>query len=120
MKIIRSLLVLAFAALTLTLSAGDDPKSLFQITTEIVDENVVSIQLSNLQQMHTTITIKSLDGKTTYHRWNVRNHNGYRQTIDLSALQHGRYIFEVKQGKKGKQQIILIREQQLQLSQISE
>ncbi|MCB0629997.1 MAG: hypothetical protein R2824_10430 [Saprospiraceae bacterium] len=118
MSIFKSIFTLALLALTITLSANNDPGKL-RIKSKVVEDNAIVIQVFNLQQMPTSVSISDLEGSNTYFQKNIRRHNGYSLKLDLAELTDGRYILEVKQGEVIKKQIILIRGNYPQLSSIA-
>lgn len=118
MSIFKSVFTLAFMALTITLSANDDPGKI-QVKSKIAEDNAIVVQMFNLQQMPTNVSIIDLQGVTTYFQKNIRKHNGYSLKLDLEGLKDGRYVLEVKQGEVVKRQIILIRDNNPQLSSIA-
>ncbi|PHN03253.1 hypothetical protein [Flavilitoribacter nigricans] len=121
MNIFKSFFLIALMAISFSLHANDGkPESNFNLQTKIVNDNAMVYQVMNLQKMHTTVSITSIDEKTTFYRAFVRNHNGYSTKVHLENLAGGRYIFEVRQGATTKKQIILVKDRQIFLSNISE
>lgn len=118
MKIFKSFFVLALMALTFTASADNEPDGQLLIKSKVVEQNVLVVQLVNLQQEATRVSIQSLDGDTTFFQENIRKHNGYIRKINLENLKDGRYLIEVTQDDIAKKQVILIRDGQLRLSAV--
>lgn len=118
MKIFKSLLFLALMSLALSVSANNNPDGKLRVKSQVVDNHAIVIQLINLQQVATSVTIKDLDGDTTYFQETVRKHNGYLRKINLENLANGRYLVQVKQGGVSKQQVVLVRGNSLQLSSV--
>jgi hypothetical protein len=119
MKTFKSLFVLALLALSLNVSASNEPTGEFQVKSYVVENNVVVLQLYNLQQENTEISIQSLDGKTTFFSDYVRNHNGYIRKINLENLTDGRYMIEIEQNKASRTQVVLVRDGKVQLSSVN-
>lgn len=118
MKIFKSIFVLALMALTLNANAGTNSDGDPQLKSKVVDEHTVVVQLFNLQQEVTKISIQSLDGETTYFQEYIRKHNGYLRKINLENLQDGRYLIQVDHSGKTKTQVILVKDKAMQLSSI--
>lgn len=118
MSILKSIFTLTLLALAITVSANDDPGKI-RLKSKIVEDNAIVVQVFNLQQLPTSVSITDLDGATTYYQKNIRKHNGYSLKLDLNELTDGRYVLEVKQGETIKKQIILIRGNFPQLSSIA-
>ena len=76
MKIFKSFFVVALMAMTLTASASNEPTGDLTLKSKVVENHVVVVQLYNLQQESTKISIQSLDGKTTFFSDLVNKHNG--------------------------------------------
>ena len=119
MKIFKSLFALALMALTINLSAGTNPDAELRFTSKVVDDHALILQLVNLQQNYTHISIESLNGETIFYEENVWKHNGYRVKINLENLADGRYVIQVKQGDITKNQVMLIRNKEIFLSAVS-
>lgn len=117
MKIFKSLLLVALMVASFTLSANNDPEKL-QVKSKVVENQSIVVQLFNLQQELTTMSIISMDGKTTYCKKFVKDHNGYSWKIDLEEMPEGRYVLEVQQGDTVKKQVMLIRSDNVQLSSV--
>lgn len=118
MKIFKSFFVLALMALTLNASASNDPIGELQLKSYVQEDNVVILQLYNLQKVNTKVSIQSLDGKTTFFSDHIRKHNGYIRKINLEDLADGRYKIEVEQDEKSMTQVVLVRDNKVQLSSV--
>lgn len=118
MKIFKSFFVLALMALTLNASASNEPTGDLRLKSHVVENHVIVLQLYNLQQAKTKVSIKSLDGETTFFSDLIRNHNGYIQKINLEKLANGRYMLQVEQNQQTKTQVILVRNNKVQLSSV--
>ena len=66
----------------------------------------IELQLTNLQQQPTLVSLVNLDQGPVYTN-RVRKHNGYSLTLDLAELPAGRYLLQVKQGKVLRQQVVV-------------
>lgn len=121
MKIFKSLFLIALLATSISLHAENDkPEPRFTVKSEIENNNDMVYQLTNLQQVTTTVQITSIDGKTTFYKTNIRKHNGFSEKINMGELSDGRYIFQVEQGAFTKKQIILIRDSKASVSGITD
>ncbi|PHN03254.1 T9SS type A sorting domain-containing protein [Flavilitoribacter nigricans] len=118
MKIFKSFFVLALMAMTLNASASNEPTGELRLKSHVVESNVVVLQLYNLQQEKTKVSILSLDGETAYFTDYIRNHNGYIRKINLEELTDGRYMIQVEQNEQSKTQVILVRDSKVQLSSV--
>lgn len=117
MKIIKSFFLFALMTVSFTLSASNNPDEL-HVKSKVVDNNAIVVQLINLQQAATSVTIESLDGETIYFKELVRHHNGYIRKINLDNLSEGRYVLQVNQGDVSKKQVVLVRDGKVQLSSV--
>lgn len=118
MKTFKSFFILALMAWSLNASATNNPTGDLRLKSHVVENNVVVVQLYNLQQEATKVSIQSLDGKTTFFRENIRNHNGYIRKINLEELADGRYVIKVNQNDESRTQVVLIRDHKVQLSSV--
>lgn len=83
------------------------------------ESGVLMLQLANLQQINTTITLHNLEGDS-YFRQQVNKHNGYLLKIGLSGIPNGRYIMRIRQANGQEvNQIIYKSEDQLLLSHLT-
>lgn len=82
------------------------------------DAEGIQLLLANLEGVKTTVQLHSLDSEELLLQKQVRKHNGFSYDIDLSELDHGRYILEVAKGDIVRKQVILISEAGTFLSQI--
>ena len=119
MKIFQIFFVLIFLANSFTAAADDAPKSKFQMKSEMTRETVVNVRLFNLQELTTTMRITDLDGKVSYFQEIIRQHNGFTQNIDMDKMADGRYLLQIEQGDSVKQQVIVISDRQVMLSDIA-
>ena len=77
------------------------------------------LHLANLEQQTTNIKLEDLQG-TVYYTEMVRKHNGYAKKLNLRKLPEGRYILSVLQDNKKFVQVVVIQDDKLMFSKISE
>lgn len=118
MNILKSVFTLALLALTLTLSANDDPGKI-RLKSKVVEDNAIVVQMFNLQKVATNVSLSDLNGTKTYFQKTINKHNGYSLKLNVEDLADGRYVLEVKQDGVSKKQVILIRGNNPQLSSIA-
>lgn len=82
------------------------------------DDDGITLLLANLEGVATSIQLKSLDAHEVVFQDMVRNHNGFSFDFALEELPYGRYLLTVKKEDTVKQQVILIGEHGVWLSQI--
>lgn len=80
-----------------SLRAEIDPATTVLFKTERLDQQTLGIQLANLQQRTTMVTLKNMAGEEFYQEV-VTNHNGFAKRINLKNLPDGLYELTVQQG----------------------
>jgi hypothetical protein len=117
MKKSLSILTLAVAVFwCTTLGATSTPDKLLMKTHTVENTHLV-LQLANLQQQKTVVSISDFAG-TTYSRQTITDHNGYSVSMDLEQLPEGRYVLLVSQNGQQMKQIIYKNENMLLVSKI--
>ena len=83
-----------------------------------MEDNVLLLQVANMQQASTTVSLADLNGNT-YFRQQVSKHNGYSWKVNLAEAPDGRYVLRVQQKGEQRSQVIYKNEDEIWLSQIS-
>ncbi|MEL6141024.1 MAG: hypothetical protein AAFU67_05350, partial [Bacteroidota bacterium] len=78
----------------------------------------IQVLLANLEGVTTHVVIRSLESGDIMFQDRVKEHNGFSFDFDLEKLDNGRYILAVEKGETLKQQVILIDDNGVYLSQI--
>ncbi|MEL7250467.1 MAG: hypothetical protein AAFO03_18720, partial [Bacteroidota bacterium] len=110
---------LAFASLFLCLTQAQatnfppaDGNLLLKVSQ--VDDEVLLLQIANMQQEATTVSLVDLDGNTFF-RKQVTKHNGYAWKMNLQDAPDGRYILRVMQKDEQRSQVIYKSDDQILL-----
>lgn len=114
---------LAFASLLLCFTqaqATNFPASDGNILLKVsqIDENILLLQVANLQQEATKVSLRDLAGNV-YYTYRIKDHNGYAMKVNIESIPEGRYILSIHQKDESKSQIIYKTEDQILLSQVS-
>lgn len=78
----------------------------------------LSVQLANLEGVRTNVELISLDSKKTIWEQNVAAHNGFSYQFDLADLDYGRYHLKITKGEVTKNQVVVIGENGVLLSEM--
>lgn len=113
-SIILSICCTCFAATLFAAPQANDP--LIVRTTSNTES--VQLLLANLEGVTTNIELTSLDTKAVLLDEQIRKHNGFSYDLQLDELAQGRYLLKVTKGDEVRQQVILISEAGIFLSQI--
>lgn len=117
MKKSLSILTLAVAIFwCTTLGATPTPNKLL-MKTHTVDNTHLVLQLVNLQQLKTVVSLSDFAG-TTYSRQTITDHNGYKVSMDLEQLPEGRYILLVSQNGQQMKQVVYKNDAMLLVSEV--
>lgn len=100
------------------LAASPEVNDPLIVRTSTDDNSSIQLHLANLEGMTTTIKLSSLETKDVILEKQLRKHNGFGYNLNLEELSHGRYLLVVTKGKEVRQQVILINENGIFLSQI--
>lgn len=105
-------LLLAFSlALTIPAIANEfEPTKEVKVTVTAVAEKSLDVNVSNLQQQTTRITIENIDGSVVYFQDIVKKHNGYHKRLNLRKLKDGKYLLVVQRGTEKHQQVIVLKD----------
>jgi len=114
-----ALAMLVLLALAMPSRADVAPKSAINVYTKVVEAKKVVVQLTNLAEQPTLLTLRSTRGNV-YYKGTIRKHNGHRTLLDLSQLPEGRYILSVSQKGNEKSQVIRVTEGRVLLSDVWE
>ncbi|MEL6655391.1 MAG: hypothetical protein AAFP77_02950 [Bacteroidota bacterium] len=114
---------LAFAGLLLCLSQAQAANFLpaegnLLLKVSQVDDEVLLLQIANMQQEATTVSLVDLDGNTFF-RKQITKHNGYAWKMNLQDAPDGRYILRVMQKDEQRSQVIYKSDDQILLSHIN-
>lgn len=118
LKLVFSTMVLV--SLTFLAQANTTPVAGKVIVKAETEGKTLTLQLANLQQLSTKVTITSLDGDTSYHANWIEDHNGYTQSIDLENLPEGRYKLTVKNDGESYVKVVKVESDRLLLSQVAQ
>jgi hypothetical protein len=116
MKNFLSILVIASAVFYSSPTLANTPPIEFILNVETVDQNHLILQLANLQQETTVISLQDFEGNT-YFRQTVTKHNGYAANINLEALPEGRYLLRINRKDSQIDQVVVKNEDTLFVSQ---
>lgn len=78
----------------------------------------LSVQLANLEGIRTDVELISLDSKKTVWGQSIVAHNGFSYNLDLAKLDYGRYHLKVTKGETTKNQVIVVGEFGVLLSEM--
>jgi len=78
----------------------------------------IRLFLANLEGVTTNLKLTSLENDEVIFEEQVYDHNGYSYDLNFSDLEFGRYILSIKKNETLRQQVILISEHGVWLSQI--
>ena len=89
-----------------TLNGGGELKAI----TQVVEGKTINLQLINLQQQKTFIALSSADEDITFYTKTIKQHNGFSENLNLTALPEGRYVITVQTKAKTIRQVIRVNE----------
>ena len=97
--ILTAVAVFAVASTSMFATPTNDYDDII-VNVKKVDNKSIRLLMANLEQETTKITIDNQRG-TNYYTNYVRNHNGFKQKINLENLPNGRYYLNVsRNGEK--------------------
>jgi len=94
-----TLLAVAFLGFSLSNFASPNPvpvDSKMIVKTTMIGEKTLEVRLVNLQKEKTVLTLKSIDGRKSFHQEFIREHNGFVQVLHLENLAPGKYLLEIE------------------------
>ena len=116
-------LFVMFAMLTVfgvsTTFANDVVDSEPKIYVKHIEGKSFKLQLANLMQKTTKVTISDLQ-EGLYFEAYVSKHNGYARKIILDGVKDGRYLLNVSQDGVTYSKVMLIKDGEIQFSKVSQ
>lgn len=104
----------SFAFASTSNNADDNP--IFRV--KPVETKAIQVNLANLQQVTTSISLTDLSGKTFF-KETIRKHNGYAKKFDLEKIPNGRYVLTVKQDGESYSKVIYVDNDAMRISGIT-
>jgi hypothetical protein len=78
--------------------------------TKVVKQDVIHFTLANLKGLRTNFTLTNLDEKTIYYSKGIKNRNGFSTNLNVSDLEDGKYLLNIKNGDTKLRQVIRIKD----------
>jgi len=117
----KSLFMMLLLGLTfsISLSATTNPDGSMIARTKVVKEKTINLQLLNLKQQETQVTLTDLYENEKFYGTVIRKHNGFVKQLNLKKLKDGNYLIKVKSGDETLQQVVRIRGNDIMFSRFS-
>ncbi len=77
--------------------------------TKLIKSKTIEIQLANLEQKYTYVSITDMKGKLVYFSEGVKNHNGFHKAVNIQNLTNGNYMIKVKSKGEELKQIFQVK-----------
>jgi len=119
-RILMATLMMATLTLTAFPASGTDFTGDVQLKSKVVDDHSLQFQVFNLEQQWTLIELRTMDGSKTYFKKHVIRHNGFLKRLNLESLPNGRYLLTVTQNDEELSQVVVKKDDQIMLSQVTE
>ena len=104
---------------SISLSATTNPDGSMVARTKVVKEKTIHLQLLNLKQEVTRVTLTDLYEEEKFYGKIIRKHNGFVQQLNLKKLKDGNYLIKVKSGDEELKQVVRIRGNEIMFSRFS-
>lgn len=117
-KFFLAALMSLLLALPLMATADNLPNPDLIVRSTVKEGKVIKLQLANLLQTPTTISIESMNGEPFYSR-TIRKHNGFNLQLDLGYIPQGRYLLRVAQEDESRVQVVVITADRVLLSEMN-
>ena len=91
----------------------------FTAETKIVNTKTLSLQLVNLQENVTNISITNLKEDVEFFTQSIKTRNGFTTNLNLKNLENGKYLLIVKNNGTTQKQVIRITDNLVLLSEFA-
>lgn len=115
-KLILAGLFLSLIATSSFANPNPDSENLI-MRVNSTDAKSINITLANLQQVTTSLALKSIDGKI-YYADTIRKHNGYGKSLSLHKVPNGRYVLTVSQKGTELTSVLVVRNDEIKVSRV--